>query len=281
MPSVLKKPIWALTPLRYIGGKSKIVSKFFQYFPVDFEEYREPFLGGGSVFLFMKQVYPEKKFWINDFNKNLFYFWITLQSNAINLQKELLKIKVIYNEKSKEERKQLNIEMKNILYENKNEDIFEKALAYYICNKTSFSGLEVGKFSNPAFEKNFTIHNINKFLIYSELLQNVKITNFDYYQLFENSKNSFLYLDPPYELLNTLNILYGKNGELHKDFEHIRFFKDMKKIEGKFCLSYNNDDFMKERYKNYKQVEIDFQYLSNCGNEGKARKAKELLIMNY
>jgi DNA adenine methylase len=95
MLSVLKKPIWALTPLRYIGGKSKIVSKFFQYFPVDFKEYREPFLGGGSVFLFMKQVYPEKKFWINDFNKNLFYFWITLQSNAINLQKELLKIKVI------------------------------------------------------------------------------------------------------------------------------------------------------------------------------------------
>jgi len=281
MISVPKKPIWALTPLRYIGGKSKVANKFFQYFPTDFDEYREPFLGGGSVFLFMKQVYPEKKFWVNDFNKNLFDFWMILQSNAEDLQKELLKIKVLYSARSVEERKQLNIEMKEVLYGKENRSTFEKAIAYYICNKTSFSGLEVGKFSNPAFERNFTINNINKFSIYSNLLQGVEITNLDYSVLFENTERSFLYLDPPYELVNTANVLYGENGNLHKDFDHIRFSEELKKIKGKFCLSYNSDDFIKERYKKYRQIEIDFKYLANCGNDGKAQNKKELLIMNY
>ena len=39
------------TPLRYPGGKSRAVTEMGQYFPNlrDYIEYREPFLGGGSV----------------------------------------------------------------------------------------------------------------------------------------------------------------------------------------------------------------------------------------
>lgn len=39
------------TPVRYPGGKSRAVAKMDPYFPDlrDYKEYREPFLGGGSV----------------------------------------------------------------------------------------------------------------------------------------------------------------------------------------------------------------------------------------
>ena len=39
------------TPLRYPGGKSRALSKLFQYIPdlKGYKEFREPFLGGGSV----------------------------------------------------------------------------------------------------------------------------------------------------------------------------------------------------------------------------------------
>ena len=39
------------TPLRYPGGKSRACTKMDQYFPDlrNYTEYREPFLGGGSV----------------------------------------------------------------------------------------------------------------------------------------------------------------------------------------------------------------------------------------
>ena len=48
------------TPLRYPGGKSRAVTKMGQYFPNlrDYSEYREPFLGGGSVAIYVSQMYP-------------------------------------------------------------------------------------------------------------------------------------------------------------------------------------------------------------------------------
>ncbi|NMG60172.1 DNA adenine methylase, partial [Geitlerinema sp. P-1104] len=39
------------TPLRYPGGKSKAIRQIFAKFPSSFNAYREPFVGGGSVFI--------------------------------------------------------------------------------------------------------------------------------------------------------------------------------------------------------------------------------------
>jgi len=49
------------SPLRYPGGKSRSVEQIASQIP-DFQEFREPFLGGGSVFVYVKQRYPDKKF---------------------------------------------------------------------------------------------------------------------------------------------------------------------------------------------------------------------------
>ena len=43
------------SPLRYPGGKSKAIKQIFSYVP-KFKEFREPFLGGGSVFFALKQI---------------------------------------------------------------------------------------------------------------------------------------------------------------------------------------------------------------------------------
>ena len=61
------------TPLRYPGGKNRAVDFLISHFP-EFEEYREPFIGGGSVFIKSKQIYPNTKFWINDLYYDLFCF---------------------------------------------------------------------------------------------------------------------------------------------------------------------------------------------------------------
>ena len=39
------------TPLRYPGGKSRAAKYLIGQFPTDIKQYREPFLGGGSVAL--------------------------------------------------------------------------------------------------------------------------------------------------------------------------------------------------------------------------------------
>ena len=62
------------SPLRYPGGKSRAVKLIATLLP-EFDEYREPFLGGGSVFIRAKQCFPDKKFWINDLYFELYKFW--------------------------------------------------------------------------------------------------------------------------------------------------------------------------------------------------------------
>ena len=56
------------TPLRYPGGKSRATKKIGPYIPDlrEYDEFREPFLGGGSVSLYVTKKYPDMKIWVND-----------------------------------------------------------------------------------------------------------------------------------------------------------------------------------------------------------------------
>ena len=56
------------TPLRYPGGKSKATNKMAPYFPPknNVKHYREPFLGGGSVALWVAENYDLESIWVND-----------------------------------------------------------------------------------------------------------------------------------------------------------------------------------------------------------------------
>ena len=47
------------TPLRYPGGKSRAVSKLFQFLPEHITEFREPFLGGGNFAIAMTKQFPD------------------------------------------------------------------------------------------------------------------------------------------------------------------------------------------------------------------------------
>ncbi len=76
------------SPLRYPGGKSRAVELINSLVP-DFEEFREPFVGGGSVFIHLKQLYSNKKFWINDIYSDLFQFWEYSQNQIDKLIEQI------------------------------------------------------------------------------------------------------------------------------------------------------------------------------------------------
>ena len=69
------------SPLRYPGGKSRVAEILVNQFP-KFDEYREPFLGGGSVFIETKRRFADKIFRINDAYFDLFKFWQQTQIDA-------------------------------------------------------------------------------------------------------------------------------------------------------------------------------------------------------
>ena len=65
------------TPLRYPGGKSRACVKMDQYFPDlrEYAEFREPFLGGGSVAIHVSKKYPHLKITVKDLYEPLINFW--------------------------------------------------------------------------------------------------------------------------------------------------------------------------------------------------------------
>jgi len=56
------------TPLRYPGGKSRACKKIDPYIPDlrNYDEFREPFIGGGSVAIHMTKKFPTLNVWVND-----------------------------------------------------------------------------------------------------------------------------------------------------------------------------------------------------------------------
>ncbi|MBC7795680.1 MAG: DNA adenine methylase, partial [Pyrinomonadaceae bacterium] len=203
------------SPLRYPGGKSRAVEKIAALIP-DFDEFREPFVGGASVFVNLKQRFPARKFWINDKYKELATFWRILRDESEKLIEQIWRWKREFDDGKV---------LRSCLQNNKsNFDEIETAAMFFVFNRITFSGTtEAGGFSEQAFQKRFTDSSIERLSEMPRILDNVTITDFDYQQVVETKgENVFIYLDPPY-FSATNSALYGKNGDLHKTFDHERF----------------------------------------------------------
>ena len=157
------------TPLRYPGGKSRAVVKLLQYLPdpIQAKEFREPFLGGGSVALEITKRYPRMSIWVNDLYEPLYNFWCELRDNGQSLQDELKGLKITHcNEDSA---RCLFQAMKEVINDHDQSNL-SRAVAFYVVNKCSFSGLtESSSFSRQASSSNFSMRGIEKLPGYSKI----------------------------------------------------------------------------------------------------------------
>ena len=225
------------TPLRWVGGKSRALKKLEVHNPKDMDniiEIRDAFLGGGSYPLYLSQLYPDKAIWVNDVYYPLYNFWIQLRDNSEQLISKLVKKKE--DNDTPEKCKVLFQSSKNIIYHGGYSDI-DKAVAFYVLNKCSFSGLtENSSFSAGASQSNFKVNLINDLKTYSSLIQRWRITNLDYKEIMKGDGHVFLYLDPPYDIKSNV---YGKKGDLHKIFDHDDFKRECIECKCRILVSYN------------------------------------------
>ena len=275
------------TPLRYPGGKSRALSKLLQYVPdlKGYKEYREPFLGGGSVALEISKRYRHLDIWVNDLYEPLYNFWRVLQDDGKRLQDILTELKRSHPEPVSA--KKLFLDAKDYLDNPpgpiwpENTDYIWRAVSFYIVNKCSFSGLtESSSFSKQASESNFSLNGISKLYDYSVLIGNWKITNLSYEQLLTDNKDTFTYLDPPYEIGSNL---YGKRGSMHRSFNHDQFAADCDRFIGPQLVSYNSSQIIRDRFVDWKVAEFAHTYtMRSVGtyNTDQAER-KELVLLNY
>lgn len=262
------------SPLRYPGGKSKAI-KFIAPLIPHFKEYREPFLGGGSVFIYLKQLYSDDRaYWVNDIYTNLFYFWRYCQENLEGLIEQIIAWKTDF--------KDGKLLYKYLIENIDNFNELEKASAFFIFNRITFSGTtESGGYSQKAFEKRFTDSSIERVKKLSLLLNNTRITNYDYQQVLEGEgKDVFLFLDPPYYSAEK-SALYGKRGHLHKGFDHEKLAKILKNTPHKWLMTYDDSDYIRNLFSwaNIQPWNLTYGMRNINGNVN--QNGKELFIANY
>jgi len=264
------------SPLRYPGGKSKAIKQIIEYLPESFHEYREPFVGGGSVFIYLKQKFPDLKIWINDLNTELFLFWKIAQSDLSQLVKEIRRIKDKY-----QDGKLLFLELTTVDVISLSD--LDRAVRFFVLNRITFFGtVESGGFSQQAFQKRFTHSSIERLEKLENILtEDIKITNLDYSQLLNNEQNDvFIFLDPPYYSA-TKSRLYGKDGELHTSFEHQRFAALLQQCPQRWLITYDNSPEIRANFSSAHIYEWELQYGMNNYKQSGAAKGKELFISNY
>ena len=268
------------TPLRYPGGKSRACTKIGQFLPnmYTYREFREPFLGGGSVAIYLTKMYPSLSIWVNDLYEPLVNFWKEIQHSGEELYTTLSDLKIKHP--SPDSAKGLFLESKEII-NSQDKSKLERAVAFYVVNKCSFSGLtESSSFSAQASDSNFSMRGIEKLTGYQEIIQDWKITNLSYEDLLTDWRDTFIYLDPPYDIKDNL---YGKSGEMHKKFDHDKFAKDCDDHTADMMISYNSSQLIKNRFKDWNAVEFDLTYtMRSVGDYMSDQQArKELLLLNY
>lgn len=263
------------SPLRYPGGKAKAIAQIAQQLPPEFLEYREPFVGGGSVFIYLKQKYPHLKIWINDLNPELFRFWQVAQHNLDELVAEVRSIK-----KKTQNGKELFRELAKIQTAELND--LERAVRFFVLNRITFSGtIEAGGYSQGAFEKRFTDSSIDRLADLAPLLADIRITNLDYSEVLKApGEQVFIFLDPPYYSA-TKSRLYGKAGTLHTGFEHQRFAQEIQHCQHSWLITYDDSPQIRENFHFAHLVPWQLQYGMNNYKQEKAAKGQELFILNY
>ena len=267
------------SPLRYPGGKQKAIDQIALVFPKSAREYREPLVGGGSVYLHAKSIGLAKEYWINDKFEELASFWKIVQDPATckRMQRELEKLRSSFN--SADEIKEFFLRVR----EEKPSSDYRKALLFFFFNRVTFSGTtRAGGFSSSASIRRFTASSIERLGPMPEALQGTSITNLDFKDVIQKpGKDVFIFLDPPYY---TATKLYGHGGSLHS-FDHEGLARVLSKSPHRFLITYDDCKEVRELYRWAKHLKIEpwqLQYgMNNCNLKKESKIGAELFISNY
>ena len=272
--------------VKWAGGKNGLINSLISFIPKNFNSYFEPFVGGGALFFYLKNlnILNSKKIYLNDKNTELINAYKQIKINPNKLLEEL---EILKNNHSKEYFYKIRNLDRDFNFYSLSE-VFRAARFIYL-NKTCFNGLcrynAKGNFNTPMGSyKNPKIY--DKDLIFSvhKVLKNVSITNKDFEVVsLKAKKGDFIYFDPPYYPLNKTSsfVSYTDNFSANEQIRLYKLFK-MLDCEGiKVLQSNSNTDFIKELYKDFEIIEVISKRAINCKGD-KRGKITELIIRgNY
>jgi DNA adenine methylase len=254
------------SPFRYPGGKFyalKFIIPMLDCVPHD--EFREPFVGGGSVFFGKTKA---KHNWINDLESNLIATYTAIKDDS---RCKWLSKKVSQEVASRDR----HFQIKNL--QPKNQD--EVAFRTYYLNRTSYSGIINAPAWGYAIGKSSPPNNWPNFLLQAnEKLKGTKITCLDFEKVIgaKSDRKVLMYLDPPYYKADQKRA-YIKSFNLD---DHHRLQEVLKKTQFNFCLSYDDCKEVRDLYK-WANVNERQWFYNTANSAGSRMLGNELIITNY
>lgn len=246
------------SPLRYPGGKSraiKVLDEYIQYYYSGRTKLISPFFGGGSYELHWISCNPTGSVHANDLFHPLYNFWAALNGDR---QKLLTKIRKNMPA-TKETFKVLRESIMDM------GDIYEQAAAYFVINRTSFSGATLcGGFSKQAAEGRLTESSLDR--VRDCRLDAIEFSNKDCCAFLKDhpeGADTLVYADPPYYIET---YIYGKDGDMHENFDHERFAKKMKK-RSDWIICYNDCKYIRDLYAGCQIFKVNWAYGMNAKKE--------------
>jgi DNA adenine methylase len=296
--------------LKWVGGKTQIIDKLVADFPVEINNYREAFLGGGSVLFtllsFVKSgiIRIHGNIYAYDLNEPLIYIYKNIQTHHTELYDTLQSIIMDFNEcgNGTINRTPTNLEEAKVAKENYYYWIRSKynklclndkkgtlgSAMFIFLNKTCFRGVfrvgpkgfnvPYGHYNNPEIINKENLEEIHN------LIQNVVFECRDFNTSLTNTEpNDFVYLDPPYAPeTDTSFVGYTENGfniENHNNlFKLIHTLTDTNK---KIMLSNADVSLVRENFTNEKYNTLSILCKRSINSKNPDEKAKEVIIKNY
>ena len=248
--------------MSWIGGKKSSRDIIIPRFPLYYEKYIEVFGGGGWI-LFAKPPRNDHEVF-NDFNSNISNLYFCVRDKSAEL---IEKLRFVLNSREDFDRIKHIVSEKAEIGDVQRAAEFYQLIRYsYASSCDSFGGKPHSMWSNfPLIEQA------------SRRLQKVIIENKDFEKLIsaQDSEVSFFYCDPPYFSTESY---YENVGFTASDHERLR--NSLKKISGKFLISYNDCPEIRELYSGYEMY--SYERLNNIRQRFDGGSMfGELLIANY
>jgi len=287
--------------LKWVGGKTQILDKLLVHFPKEMHDYREIFLGGGSVlFAFLNQVKQghlqvRGHIYAYDVNEPLIYMYKNIQHHHQALyavMKELIdefhsceEGELNRHAETIEEAKQCR---ENYYYwirrqynQLTDKTTLQASALFIFLNKTCFRGVfRVGPngFNVPyGHNKNPEIINQAHLEDIHQLIQPVRFDCCDFTQSLVAGPDDFVYLDPPYAPEKATSFVgYTEDGfPLEK---HLQLCKQIQALKCRFLMSNADVPLIREQFPPEKYKTETLVCKRTIHSKNPETKAKEVLI---
>ena len=267
----------AFSPLRYPGGKTTLyplVAPFLQVNNLRRRRYAEPFAGGAGLALALLYGGHVSDIHINDIDPSVWAFWYSALHYSEDLSHLVSSTPVTVSEWKRQ---------KEIYRVGDYTDVLSLGFATFYLNRTNRSGVikgagVIGGLNQDGpykidcrFNRDDLIRRICRVAKYRK---RIHLTNEDALEFIEKveaefPEKTFLFVDPPY---------LKKGADLYTNFyrreDHRRLSDRVLAMRNPWIVTYDNDSFISELYRERRQYNFDISYSLET-----KRKGTELLIV--